>query len=347
MDPAKDNYYPAFDWLRIILALIVAGGHAGLIHVPYSGAMAVDVFFALSGWLIGGILIRSKKEDLPRFYFNRATRIWIPYAVAIFLLLTASVLIEVGIRHDYLTSKWFEMAFYDVTFVYNWFGPPQLENFGQLMPLQGTGNHFWSICAEEQFYLIAPILLVSLASKRSIALWIVISIAAYTFNIYAPIAFGVCAAVISSHIGNWHERYRIHLGVLAAVFLGMVFVFDDYRHFSAPMAICTVLALAIRGRKTQLGSFAGGISYPFYLNHWIGVFAANAAFGLIGLKGTLLAKLCSIFISLFAAAMLFIVIDRPTMKYRSAFFTKQRGIALAATGYSLVAIGTLGGLYLT
>ncbi len=121
MGYARDDYYPAFDWLQIVLALVVASRHAGLIGLDHAGKMAVDVFFALSGWLIGGILLRSRLADLPRFYFNRATRIWIPYALAIALLSLASVLIEVGIRHVHLTSKWYEMTFYDVTFVYNWF----------------------------------------------------------------------------------------------------------------------------------------------------------------------------------------------------------------------------------
>jgi peptidoglycan/LPS O-acetylase OafA/YrhL len=48
--------------------------------IPWDTAanLAVQIFFALSGWLIGGILLRTDVQDLPRFYFNRATRIWIP-----------------------------------------------------------------------------------------------------------------------------------------------------------------------------------------------------------------------------------------------------------------------------
>ncbi|WP_368509181.1 acyltransferase family protein [Aliiglaciecola sp. 1_MG-2023] len=56
--------------------------------------MAVDIFFALSGWLIGGILLETKRKDLPRFYFNRAIRIWVPYYIALILLLLLSLMTD-------------------------------------------------------------------------------------------------------------------------------------------------------------------------------------------------------------------------------------------------------------
>ena len=67
--------YPAFDWLRFFLASIVVLYHFDVIPWHRAGNLAVQVFFALSGWLIGGILVRSDTKHLPRFYFNRATRI--------------------------------------------------------------------------------------------------------------------------------------------------------------------------------------------------------------------------------------------------------------------------------
>src|SRR5882762_8097202 len=126
---SEAKYYPAFDYLRIVLASVVAIGHSGISIWEQSGNYAVQVFFALSGWLIGGILLRSTPATLPRFYFNRAARIWIPYLVAIVLLATASVL------KDRITPKWLEIFFYDLTFVYNFFGSPQLDALKGAMPL--------------------------------------------------------------------------------------------------------------------------------------------------------------------------------------------------------------------
>lgn len=53
--------------MRLAAASVVMFGHDNLIDWPGSGKIAVDVFFALSGWLIGGILINTKREGLPRF----------------------------------------------------------------------------------------------------------------------------------------------------------------------------------------------------------------------------------------------------------------------------------------
>lgn len=72
-------------------------------------------------------------SELPRFYSNRALRIWVPYYVALALLLLASSL------RDPIGSKWLEFAFYKATFVHNLFGVPQLAESRAAMPLQGTG----------------------------------------------------------------------------------------------------------------------------------------------------------------------------------------------------------------
>lgn len=51
----KVQSYPWFDLLRFVLASIVVLGHAGFTFAPFlTGGLAVSVFFALSGWLIGG-----------------------------------------------------------------------------------------------------------------------------------------------------------------------------------------------------------------------------------------------------------------------------------------------------
>ena len=82
---------------------------------------------------------------------------------------------------DRITAKWLEIFYYDATFVYNFFGPPQLAAYRDVMPLRATGNHFWSICAEEQFYLLAPFLITILPPKigRAIWFWGILSLVAF------------------------------------------------------------------------------------------------------------------------------------------------------------------------
>ena len=61
------GYYPWFDWLRLLLACVVLFGHEGPIGWRNAGNFAVQVFFALSGWLIGGQLVVLPGESCRGF----------------------------------------------------------------------------------------------------------------------------------------------------------------------------------------------------------------------------------------------------------------------------------------
>ena len=192
-----------FSWRRLlsrlrlspnsVLALTVVAFHANLLGWDHAGDLAVQVFFALSGWLIGGILIRSRPTQLARFYFNRAARIWVPYFAALAILIIASLF-----RDHVITKKWYEFVFYMLTFVYNLAGVTQLA--ADQGPLTGTGSYVWSVCAEEQFYLVAPFLLVVLPFGQSLLVWVGMAIAllASPFSaMFAAITLGVLAALNS------------------------------------------------------------------------------------------------------------------------------------------------------
>jgi peptidoglycan/LPS O-acetylase OafA/YrhL len=337
------SYYPLFDWLRITLAIVVALGHDNVINWPHAGNLAVQVFFALSGWLIGGILLSTKKEALPKFFFNRVTRIWVPYALAITLLLGASLL------RDPVTPKWLEFVFYKLTFVYNFFGAPQLAQFRQQMPLAGTGNHFWSICAEEQFYLLAPLIIVLIPGRtgKSLTLWLFISVVAVSVQAYGSIALGVTAAVFKYYFGDWHLDIRAIIILLAALLISVVYItfgLAPYIYVAPFFSVLTVLLLARFGVKTFLGQFVGGMSYPFYLNHWIGVFTAHEILEPFGLREAPVSKVLALVLNLIVAAVLYLIIDNNIRKYRASWFTNRRGIYSSFAAYSLMAVGLTGGL---
>ena len=65
-------------------------------------------------------------------------------------------------------------------------------------------SHVWSVNAEEQFYLVAPLILVLLAHRvgRSIVLCCALAAAAYYFDSYAAIVLGVLAASTVACICN-------------------------------------------------------------------------------------------------------------------------------------------------
>lgn len=291
MQPER-AYYPYFDYLRAAAALGVFVGHADVHHVfpEQLGFACVQIFFALSGFLIGGILLRSKPGDMPRFYFNRATRIWIPYAIAICLLAAVT-----GIKQGFHDPKFSEFFFYMATFTYNWFGPPQLAEFVHRMPLDGTGNHFWSICVEEQFYLVAPFVIVLLPRAF---LWCGLAAASYLSpDYFAAISLGVAVAVIGPDLP--------------------------------------------KGEQTTIGRIAGGASYSFYLNSWLGLFAMSAAmkYGASYPAGWVLGLSTAVAFSVGH----YFAVDRMIAANRSKWFFSRLGAALCLVGFALVIVGLIGG----
>jgi peptidoglycan/LPS O-acetylase OafA/YrhL len=346
VDAKQETWFPYFDWLRFALASVVMWAHFDRLHFwSHASNFAVQVFFALSGWLIGGILLHLKRADIPRFYFNRVIRIWAPYFLALALLIAASLLREP------VTAKWLEFVTYKATFVWNFFGTQQLATFVDAMPLRGTGNHFWSVNAEEQFYLIAPMLLVFAAPfiGRSVLLWVVLAAAAWWMDVYASIVFGVLAAVLHHHYPDFHTRTSVRAFLLLVVGASVALFASalPYPLVAPAPAIAVVLLLAVPGKKSFIGSLAGGLSYPLYLNHWIGIFVANALLGRFGMRGSWTATAVAVVVSIGLAAAMYWWIDRRLLANRNALFTQVRGRLAMAASYALLAAGIAFGLVMT
>ena len=105
-----------------------------------------------------------------------------------------------------------------------------------------------------------------------------------------------------------------------------------------------VLLLAIKGNKNNLGAFLGGISYPLYLNHWIGVFVANALLKPFSLNNSLYRLYLELMINLVIAGILFMLIEKPILARRNALYTLSRGKIACYSAYVLVFTGITYGL---
>ncbi len=119
------------------------------------GWMGVDLFFVLSGFLITGILLRTRSDAsyFKRFYARRVLRIFPAYyAVLVGVFLVAPCFVAVAAtdaRAIYAHQGWFW------TYSANVFEAMQGGRYFQSRWLYL--EHIWSLCVEEHFYLVWPL----------------------------------------------------------------------------------------------------------------------------------------------------------------------------------------------
>jgi peptidoglycan/LPS O-acetylase OafA/YrhL len=141
---------PGFDVLRTVAILLVFSAHfsgefgissrVAQLPIFYFGWTGVDLFFVLSGFLIGlqlwKELERTGRIDVPQFLLRRGLRIW-----PLYYSFVGFIAVEGLLFHRNLSGIWA-----DASLTSNYF-------HGQV----GGG---WSLSTEEQFYILFPVALV-------------------------------------------------------------------------------------------------------------------------------------------------------------------------------------------
>jgi peptidoglycan/LPS O-acetylase OafA/YrhL len=149
------HFMPWGQWQFTWSALASGAGVYQLItRLPRCAWVGVDLFFVLSGFLITGILWDAKGTEnyFGRFYMRRFLRIFpLYYGVLIVLLLIAPLFVhfQSAEAHYVLTHQW-PLWLYTANWSMAWHG----QWFYGSGPMEF--NHFWSLCVEEQFYLVWP-----------------------------------------------------------------------------------------------------------------------------------------------------------------------------------------------
>lgn len=160
-------FYRSFDGLRGVAILLVFLQHYGVLvrdwPVCHLGWAGVDLFFVLSGFLITGILYDSRERGdfFRRFYRRRSLRIFPLYYIVILCLFTAAVFSGTALRQ----LPWALPAYIanllpgtPDKLTLHLFGYSAIIDFGA----------FWSLCVEEQFYLLWPAFVFLLRSRKAL-----------------------------------------------------------------------------------------------------------------------------------------------------------------------------------
>jgi peptidoglycan/LPS O-acetylase OafA/YrhL len=159
-----NQHIKALDGVRGIAILLVILFHYGYLGCGWIG---VQLFFVLSGYLITSILIKDRgqslKNYLKRFYWRRSVRIFPLYYLYLFVILAAFLLLKIP---PAFVDQWP----YLFTYTYN---------VRHILPNYDGSElliHLWSLSVEEQFYLVWPLLVFMLATRRFKSLLVAIVI---------------------------------------------------------------------------------------------------------------------------------------------------------------------------
>ena len=185
--PNKRLVRPEIQALRAIAVATVVVFHywPDLITGGYVG---VDVFFAISGFLITAHLVRevdrTAKVSLPGFWARRARRI-LPAALLVLLFCSVATYLWVPLN---LWEQFFTEIRASTLYVENWNLAAEAVDYLGAENRPSPVQHYWSLSVEEQFYIAWPVLILiamtvarggsTILRRRAIAVMLVILTAA-------------------------------------------------------------------------------------------------------------------------------------------------------------------------
>lgn len=335
------------DFLRGIAILLVMDFHNSTfallnyivrpLHILHPGWMGVDIFFVLSGFLVGGLLVKEWKVkgriDSKSFLVRRIFKIWPQYYVYLFLLIAT--------RHRTVRELW-----------------------GNLLNIQnyvGGVAHTWSLAIEEHAYLLI-ILILAVAARRKTRMrnlflflgglcvcivllrlflsWKGLQVFDPTHTRVNAIFYGVMLAILYHYVPESFQRMQrwrwLWIGVLVATLIDLRFRFAswwdpavvlDFADFSG-IALLMLLYRHWEGKKHnwfyRAIAWIGLYSYGIYLWH-VSVDAPIASVGhrlhgwMVPVWGGLMPIVAGIFMGVVTTRL----VELPALKLRDKWFPRR------------------------
>lgn len=294
----------AIAWVMLFHSYLIGGLGENFGVFEHAGWMGVDLFFVLSGYLIGAQVFASLRDtgslDFGAFYTRRAFRILPAFLVVLGLYVAWPAWRETPLMQP---------VWQFLTFTFN-----LLYNDGQRYAF----SHVWSLCVEEHFYLVFPLLAVWLSrwmtpmrfvvacaalvvGGMALRAWLWLDVyqpaigtdePAFLRYLYYPtyarldgLLAGIALAACTVYRPRWMERFRGHggkvLAVSALLLAAAIILFNGRRTEFWPVVIgYPLVALAMAGFVGMAGGgtwlatlripgagWLARASYSLYLSH--------------------------------------------------------------------------------
>jgi peptidoglycan/LPS O-acetylase OafA/YrhL len=326
-------------------------------RVDRFGWIGVDLFFVLSGYLIGGQLLapvaRGQGIRLGRFFARRALRILPAYLVVLSIY--------------FLLPSWREY-------------PEMFPLWKFLLSVQNIGlrggtafSHAWSLAVEDQFYLLLPLVLLFVIHSRRAAVIIPCALVVgglalrwflarqnlsetgvdfrgfQTWIYYAtwtrldPLVFGVALAAIEKFRPHWWQRlmnfapwlwlpgfalivYALYLGETEHLTVAIcVSQFPLIALGMAALLVCAVSPrLPFRRVKIPGAAFIASIAYSAYLIQKLVIQCVAQFCSTHDIALNSAASLIGVEVCVYAAAtILFLAVERPFLQLRHRLTSRR------------------------
>ena len=164
------RHIASIDGLRAIAVTAVVLYHLGISWIP-GGFLGVDLFFVISGYVITRLILDSINQssalDLRAFYAARLRRIYPG-----FIFMVICTIIFIGVWAPEAIKRFLVDLPYAITGTINWFLVARHQDYFEAIGRPPLLQHTWSLAVELQFYLIWPIILLTILKyfgKKNIA----------------------------------------------------------------------------------------------------------------------------------------------------------------------------------
>lgn len=205
--------YTQLDGFRFIFVALVLLEH----WLPYEvykytkcGTIGVNLFFVLSGFLLGEILLEQKANSTPKgttikhFFIRRSLRIFPLY---FFVIIIYGILFSSG-----------NIFLWNATYTTNFLECIDIQH----VPVEF--QHIWSLCVEEQFYLIFPFIIVLIPKDYFFKIFISAIVIALVWRYIS-----ITSLLFQSYPNKWSSRFP--LSAFDALFGGALLAYFKVHYY--------------------------------------------------------------------------------------------------------------------
>lgn len=180
-----------------------------------TGYLGVDLFFVISGILVGGRMIevfsKGEKVNFWKFVLQRGFKIWPSYFAFLLIGIPLAYLLYRNLSPSELIEPW-ELKKYLLFY----------KNY-DMLPTHSSFDQVWSLCVEEHFYLLMPIgflILYSIKANKHVLFG----------GLFFIILLGIAGKMLDRYVTAWGTHSRVDAFAWGMLFSAVLTYYPNVLH---------------------------------------------------------------------------------------------------------------------